>query len=392
MIKSFVISISEIDDAELALEELSEQLAAQTLLKNSIGIVSVNDEYLNSGVYEAVAKAAPFPIMGMSAYAQNFNGTIETFAFSILVLTSDNCTFTHGVSDIIPETGDASEPVRALYETLAATAADAKLALLYAPFLPQQCSGTYLKVISEINDKLPIFGSLASSEVTRATTDTRALYCEQVLWNRLVIILISGDVIPQFYIGSVNKKAVIMPEVGVVTESHNNIVTAVSDSNINEFLGKIGFKDGAMGDEGGLSFVMIAEEKDEDGNVISSATRGLLLVGDGFAAFGGTIPVGTVLSLAATTKEVITETATDVLSQIKAQHSGKTALLYSCLGRQIALLDEPMMEYELIGSELRNSGLNYIAAVSGGEICPILVADDHVRNMEHNQTLIACVI
>ena len=116
MIKSYVITITEVDDTEFALEELETQLSKIELMKNTIGIVSVSTDYFETGVYAAVAKALPFPLIGMSAYAQNANGNIGIYLFSILVLTSDDCEFAHGISDEIPEQGDVTALTRELYK------------------------------------------------------------------------------------------------------------------------------------------------------------------------------------------------------------------------------------------------------------------------------------
>ena len=392
MIKSHVITINEIDDPEIALEEFETQLSSFQLLKNTVGIVSVSTDYLDTGVYAAVAKAVPFPLIGMSAYAQNANGNTAVYLFSILVLTTDDCEFVHGISGIIPQQGDVNSITQEMYKKIRAGLDERpKLALLYAPFFAQQCSYNYLKAIAELDEVLPVFGSLASCEVTKLQTDSRALYGEQILSDRLVMLLIAGNISPCFYIGSITKEAIIIPNIGEVTAAKDNIVMEVNNSKVNEVLEKIGFKDGGMQNEGAGTLVFIADEKDSDGNIISSAARIVYVVGDGIAVFGGRVAVGSALSVGATTKEVIAETAKDVLSRIKTEHSDKTVLLYPCLARQLALLGESMAEYDIFSEELKDSSLNYVAAASGGEICPTSVTENKAYNSEHNQSLVACV-
>ena len=390
---SYVITITEVDDPEIALEELHGQLSAIILQKNSIGIVSVNPEFFSSGVYETIVKAVPFPVIGMSAYTQNANGETGIYLFSILVLSSDNCEFAYGVSDVIPEKGDVLAITQDFYKGLALDLTDrAKLAFLYAPYIMQQCSYNYLQAISEIDGRLPIFGSLASNELTKMMTDTITLCGEKMYNDRLVMLLVSGEISPQFYIGTITEKAVIMRNIGEVTAAKDHVVMEINNARASDFFEKIGIKDGAdILLEGTLSFMIIADELDESGKVISSVARGLAAIEDGAALFGGRIPVGAVLSVAVTTKDVIVDTAREVLSRIKSEHSDKTALLYSCLGRQIALLDEPMMEYEIIREEFKNNNFNYVVSASGGEICPTFVTETEIYNREHDQSLIACV-
>ena len=393
MIKSYVITITEIDDSALALEELSEQLSAISLLKNTVGIVSVSIDYLETGVYEAVAKAAPFPVLGLSTYGQNADGNISVYLFSILVLTSDDCEFAHGYSDIIPSQGDVDELIKKLYQKCNRDLEDrAKIAFLYAPMMTFQFSFNYLEAIAKLDKALPVFGSLASCEAMKIMDESRTVYNAQIFDNQLVMLLISGNVAPSFYLGSLTKESIIIPHFGEVTAAKDNAVMEINHQKVNDVFEKIGLKDGAIKDEGSLSLSILAEEKDSSGNLTSSAVRGLLAMEEGVAVFGGRIPVGAVLSAAISTKEVIAQTAREVVKQIKAEHSDKTILLYSCLGRQISLLDEPMMEYEIIDDELRDSSFRYVAAVSGGELCPVSVTETKAENSEHNQTLIACVL
>ena len=393
MIKSFMINITEIDDTEFALEELESQLSAQELLKNTVGIATVNTEFLNSGVYTGVVNALPFPVLGMSAYSQNANGNTGIFLFSIMVLTSDTCEFAHCVSEVIPEAGDVTALTQDLYKKISVSLESrAKVAFLYAPFLPQQCPYNYLQSLSELDASLPVFGSIASCEVTKMGVEERSLYGGAAYKDRLVMLLAAGDVSPRFYIGSITKESVIMPDIGEVTAAKDNIVMEVNNTKVDVAFKKIGFEDGAIKDAGAITLVFIAEEKDSGGNVISATARSLYVVDDGIAAFGGRMAVGSTLSVAATTKEVILETGRDVLSQIKSEHHDKAVLLYSCLGRQIALLGEPMAEYDFIGEEFQGSGFTYVMAASGGELCPTSLTEAKAYNSEHNQTLIACVL
>jgi hypothetical protein len=85
------------------------------------------------------------------------------------------------------------------------------------------------------------------------------------------------------------------------------------------------------------------------------------------------------------------ETAKEVMEQIKAGHKEGTILIYSCLGRRAALLNEPCKEFELMNKTLENN-FNYIATCSGGEICPTSATEMEIVNNEHNETLIACIL
>jgi hypothetical protein len=393
MIKSYTITITEVDDIEFALEELEPQVAEITMRKNTVGIVSTHPEFISTGVYEAIAKAVSFPLVGMTAYTQIANGKADTFMLSILVLTSDDCEFSIGSSDIIPEQGDVTELTQECYKSLSSKLSDkAKIAFLYAPFSAHHCSPqNYLNAIAKIDEAVPIFGSLATTEVTKMADGTRTLVSENNYQDRLTMLLIGGDISPEFYIGSVIKEAVLMSNVGEVTASQENLLMEISNTKINTVFEKIGYIDGAMQDSGTVTSAFILNEKDAAGNLTPFAARSLIALLDGVGIFGGHIPIGSVLSIVVTTKDVIVKNAKEIATQIKEKHQDKTVLMYSCMGRQLCMLEEPMLEYDNISKELDGSGLNYVIACSGGEICPSSTTVEKADNSEHNQALVACV-
>jgi hypothetical protein len=390
--RSYIITITEVDEVELAIEELEAQMSEVKLLNNSVGIVTLSTEFINSGIYAAIAKAIPFPLIGMTTNTQNANGKIGTFLLSILVLTSNDCEFAYGSSGILPVKGDVTEITQECYKSIRSKlTGKTKLALLYAPFMAYQCTYKYLSAVSGIDECVPIFGSLAATVVTRIETDMRTICGEHCFENRLVMLLISGDIAPEFYIASVTDNPELITNVGEVTAAQDNHVMEINNTKINDVLEKIGYNAGSLKDDGTLTSVFIMHEIDKDGNLLPSAARGINTLDDGVAIFGGRVPVGSVLSFAVTTKDDIATTARKTISRIKGEHSDKTILMYSCLGRQIALLDEPMMEYEIINEQLLGSSFTYVAAASGGEICPTFITETKAHNNEHNQTLIACV-
>ena len=101
--------------------------------------------------------------------------------------------------------------------------------------------------------------------------------------------------------------------------------------------------------------------------------------------------MGSVLSIVVTTPKIIESSARKLLSRIKEENRNKTVLMYTCLGRQISLLDEFLKEHEIVGEELAEGGFTYVTCTSGGEICPIAVTETKAFNSEHNSSLTACV-
>jgi hypothetical protein len=328
----------------------------------------------------------------MTSYTQIINGTIGRFLFSILVLTSDDCAFAHGVSDTIPETGDVAGFTRECYQKVKSQlTGDIKLAFLYIPFTTTQCTHKFLEALAETDPDVPVFGSLAANKITHMVGGTYTLCDKDSHADRLTFLLVSGGITPEFHIGSAAEQAVVLSNVGEVTASRDNYVMEINHMNINRVLEKTGYKDGAMQDSGAATSVFIVNEKDEAGNLIPVTVRGMFTLTDEYGVFGGRVQEGSVLSIAINTKESIIENTRETIAKIKEKYRDKTVLMYSCLGRWACLLDEPMLEMEIINETLADSGLNYAASYSGGEICPLSVTGGKADNSEHNQALIACV-
>jgi hypothetical protein len=392
MIKSHSIVINEIDETELALKELHSQLENLQLLKNTVGIVTVNKDFVVSGVYSAIAKETPFPIVGMTSYSQTVNGKIGTFMFSIMVLTSDDCEFACGMSEAVPDTGEVKEQVQKCYKDLRSKLnGDVKLVFLYPNFMYGHYPNQYIKAITEIDNNVPIFGSQSNGEIIETATSARTLYCESISGNQVAMLLISGNVEPKFYLGSTTKESIMAPDIGVVTAAEGNCLIEINNTKAKQFLEEANLKPDSVNQKASFFSTFIADEKNEKGETVSSVVKSLVMSKDDSYIFACGIQVGSSLSAISFTREVVMETAKDVMEQIKANHKEGTLIIYSCLGRRAALLNEPNKEFELMNKILGNN-FNYIATCSGGEICPTSRAETEVVNNEHNETLIACIL
>ncbi|MCL2602898.1 MAG: FIST C-terminal domain-containing protein [Defluviitaleaceae bacterium] len=394
MIKSHIVNIKEIDDVEFALEELEEQMAGFALLKNSVGLVSLNLDYINSGVYAAVADALDFPLIGGTAIAMSANGEIGAFLLSIMVLTSDDCEFSCAVSsETIPATGvSVAEVTQECYKKAASgLSGDPALTFLFTPFMAEyHYTSEYTKAASAFNAKVPVFGTMSLAEINNTFTFGRVVLENETYDNRVAILTVSGEVNPKFYIESVSDSSITMPNIGTVTKSTANIVTEINNIDIKEFLESIGYDPGDMV-KGAQITGFIVKERNEGTEPVTARFTNMLQLKDGMGVFGNEIPEGSVLSVAMVSKEDITVTAKSLVDKIKENHEGGTILMFSCAGRMFALLNEPMKEYVYLNENLTGS-FNYMVACSGGEICPTLVTGERVHNNGHNNTIVACVL
>jgi len=386
MVKSYILTVDEIDEASDAIEELREQLQDIKLLKNTIGIVSFHSDAVNSGVYKAVADFLPFPVAGATSAAQSANGEIGMYMFTIMVLTSDDCRFICGKTDEISEAVEAAPAVARCYTELKAKLSEKpKLALIYAPVLTYHFPGEYIEAIAGIDPEVAVFGSVAS-DVNDNTPerDYQITLCSgEASTKSVVIVLIEGDFKPEFFMTSFTDDAIMMRDVGVITKCDKNKLLEVNNMNAVDFFTKIGFKMGERSDKGLMTSTLILDYNKDD------RSRSPFMIEDGAVLCFGYLREGAKISIAVSTPDVVVQTAREVTEKIKSKGTS-TALIYSCIGRRVGLMNEPMKELEAI-KEIMPPEINYMVGYASGELCPTSVTPEIAHNHEHNQTLVACV-
>jgi hypothetical protein len=401
MIKSYTVAVREIDDGAAAVKLAAEGVASLPLLKNTAGIITAHPECVPSGVFRDVARALPFPSVGMTTIAHCAGAEADTYMLSILVLTSDDCAFSCGASDPISEecgVETAEEAVRKCYRELRGRLpGEPKLALLYSHFFLAPRQYQFTAAISETVPNLPIFGAVANDDKqnVRPKTNARILAGGELYDDRLALVLVSGNVTPKFYIASVTEDAIIMPRVGVITKADGIKLLKVNNVNAPDFFKQIGFlgeESGGWrnGEEGLLSSLFVLHIDDGYGGS-ANITRIPFKVDAEAVYCAGPLFEGAAISVAFNTRDGVVETASQLCEQIKRGCAGGTVIIYSCIGRRFGLLGEPMAELSAIIGQLADNFV-YTAAYGTGEMCPIRVTDAKAFNQDHSQTIVACVL
>ena len=118
MIRSTVLYTEEIDDIELAAEELLSQASDFKLEENSFGIVFMDVETEYEELYEQLIKKWEIPFIGASAIGMlTGSGGYHKSGISIMLLTSSDCRFAVGMTQGLAA-GNTSEPIREVFEEL----------------------------------------------------------------------------------------------------------------------------------------------------------------------------------------------------------------------------------------------------------------------------------
>jgi hypothetical protein len=396
MMKSYVIVIHEIDDPIDAVKLLREKLGDIKLMKNSLGIITTHSQAVHSDVYKAVSDELPFPDVGIACDDQCVNGEIGLYMLTVMILTSDDCFFACGHSGDVLRANDTEPVITDCYNCLIKelNGEPPKLALMYTPLMADRFPGEYIDTVSAINPHLPVFGSVANVKSTVEEHGGALTLCSGRASNSCVVmVLIAGDFTPKFFVSTFIESAVILHDIGEVTKCEKNILMEINGVNATDFLEKVGFSKVESNlydyNVGLFSTAFILDSVIPGENQRQLVSRSPYAFTDEGVICLGNITYGAKISVAISTPESVVSTAKEMVQTIK-DFGAQTALMYSCVGRRIGLLNNPMAELEIIKTEL--TGLdNYVAVYAHGEICPTLVVDGKVYNHEHNQSLIACI-
>ncbi|MCL2071703.1 MAG: FIST C-terminal domain-containing protein [Oscillospiraceae bacterium] len=424
MIKSYVITIDEIDDAADAAELFREKLAGLKLCKNSFGIIHAHADSVHSGVYDAVCavcKEAGLQLAGIACNLQSSNEQIGANMFSVMILTGDELEFVCShLSEVTGVQKDCEASVRDGYNAVRQKIKGApKLCLLYTAFAENRFPCEYIDVITSMSPGLPVFGGVSYAESTYGLHDEvgeeddvtpqsgHFTLCNgKSSPDSAVIVLISGDIAPQFFISTFVEESLCAKDIGIVTECDRNKLSKINNVNAADFLQKFGFDKNIESSyenmDAGFKTTAFVFECDceidcdcDDGSGCrvsrQNITRTPVEIVNDEVICAGYIKKGAKISLAVSTPELVIGSARETINALK-DSGAKTVLLYSCEGRKIGLYAKPMDELLAIREGLLSEGVNYLAAYVGGEICPTTCAiSQKADNNEHNQTLIACV-
>jgi hypothetical protein len=401
--ESYVIIINEIDDVDDALDELQEELKRLglpgKLKKNTLGIVTARDESVVSGVCKAVCDALPFPTAGLACESQGATGNIGMYLLSVMVLTSDDCTFAVGNTADISGAADVAPPVTECYSALSQKLCGTpKLCLLYTPYSLERFPGGYIDAITDTAPGVPVFGgvSVGADDLTNGTFNSVYTICNgESFGNSVVMVLVSGDISPKFLVSTFAEDSVKIRDMGTVTKCNKNVIMEINNMPAVKYLKQVGFfwadiaeTNSTKASAGVVSATLIFNYGDE-----ASVSRSIgSMTDDNEIVCLGNVKEGSKITLVVATPEIIVESTNAVIKDLQESGS-KTILLYSCIGRRIGLLGNPMAEFELMRDAFGKSGVNYIAGHVGGEISPVLTdGRQKLLNCEHNHTLIACIL
>ncbi|MDR2202534.1 MAG: FIST C-terminal domain-containing protein [Clostridiales bacterium] len=376
----------ELDDERLAADQLLERLSADGgLLKNSVGIIHCDNEFLYSGFAARLCKRLPFDVIGGTAMYAGTRDYVGQHALTLTVLTGGGVRFAAGRTE--PISGDVKPPVVSLLNGLSGGEKPA-LVIVSAPLLANVCGEEYVAAFDAYDPTVPVFGSVASSR-TADWTSIYTFYNGEYFDSSLCAIAVFGDIKPKFFKISLDEDSLIK-QPAVITDGEKNLIKAINGAAPVDFLSSVGLCDGSdsgNSDSGNLRYTPFTIHY-PDG---SAATRAMFRIdSDGYVVCGGAMPVGSKISISPIdADEIVRKTAAGLKTAFRGA-DGKNLYAVSCAVRNWVMGIEQDAEARELEKAMKDKIGAYSLMYSGGEFCPE-GAGKTFRNTFNNVTLVLCL-
>ena len=388
MIRSKALFTEEIDDLEVAVEELCEQAKGFDLNKNTIGIIFLDEDTEYGELYPMLKEKWDVPFVACTALALlTDNAGLKKSGISLMLLTSDDCKFAVGMAEnisIADYAGKIKDVCTQCIEQLEPE--EIKLVLTLGGKAPGMVGDDVIDVVDSFGKNVPIFGMFASDAFNFSKY---GVFCnEKTGKNAQVFVFVSGDVNPRFiHVKSVSGKANFSYE---VTKSNENQVIKLGNNTFVEALEKANMtsqKNNVISDYIMTPFITTLKKP---GGRLVEAMRNLTTLDfeSGSGWFLGGIPEGSSLEVGYINSEQVQKTIDEAIDTIsgwieedgQAEH---TALCISCASRYMALGKNVMIEAETVKKLSGKASL--MGMYSYGEFCPVGEGEER-DNVFHNST------
>ena len=382
MVYSYSAFTNEIDDVELAVTEILSQLQPEkNCLKSTAAVVACYHEFATNGLVAELYKRLKFPIIGTTSTSISSNRGYGQLVFSVLMMTSDDVTFTAACSGLLTDGLEA--PFTKMYDDSLAGHTDApKLIISAAPLMLNYAGDNYVAALDKITGGVPNFGTLAIDN-SLDYSNSCVIYNDTTARDIYGIIAVSGNVSPKFLYASFSPEYVL-GYTATITKSDGNLIKEIDGAPIVNYLEKMGLaENGKVIDViHSMPFIL-----DYAGEGIPVSRVLLSWSPDGYGICGGLMPENTNFNLGIWDKSDVLKTTVQTIENILKDNNTTTLLLYSCLARIYSLGADIMAETVTV-NETAAGRVPYMFAYSGGEICP--VRDTANSNSFHNNTVVAC--
>lgn len=385
MIKTFTAYTSEVDNCELAAEEVVNQLdLGKTMKKNTFGILACNYEFVLSGVAKAVCDALPFNVIGSVTTAQAVNGQEGAMLLTLMMLTSDDVTFETVLTESLK--GGYAQAIEKGYKDAASALASAPAFMFaLAPFMVENSGDAYAEIMTKVSGGIPCFGTMAVDD-TSTFEYCYTIYNGEHYRDRMAMALVCGNVTPRFYLATISGDKILSGS-ALITSSDGHILKEVNEKPLIEYFENLGLRNASETSYAMTSLPFIVDYNDGTPPV-SKVFVGLNE--EGHAICAGAMPEGATLRIGVFDKQDVLMTTSQTMDEATKNTDASNILIYSCVARNMSLSGDMLAELELVRDKIKDK-FQFMMAYSGGELCPTQINESTAVNRFHNNTFILCV-
>ena len=374
--KSKVLFTQEMDDLEIAVEDLVRQTEGFEFKKNSIALV-YGEDFEYEELYERLREKWDFDIVGCTAMSMITGMTGYTLeGISVLLLSADDCTFATGITGTLTKSNYAEEIEKTYKNIEAKLDGEVKMVLAYGIMVKSvdDVSGDgYVDILDKLSNGAPVFGGLASDNFTFSSN--RVFWNDVCVADAMNMVLISGNIKPKF----VSKNSIVNRALFsyVITESKANHIFKLGNDTLVDVMDKEEIsneKSDVVADYLLSPFLLSIPTK--DGDVIETARNiSTLNHEDGSGVFLGGMPEGSTLGIGIISREDVTNSVKKACEAINEElkddgYEYSTLLCTTCAARFLALASDVEAEGQACINNLPKN-LELIGIYAFGEFCPV---------------------
>lgn len=373
--RSYQAFSDEIDNLDLAVEQLAKQIESFDLSPKTGGVVFCGSEVDTSELCQKLWDRIHIPFIGTTCLGQFTSNGYREASICLNLFTGEDICFSGGMSgDLTSE--NMAEEIKDAYRTMKAKMNRPEVVIvLYIPWYPGVVYDDILDALSEVSGGTPIFGGICSDEWE--FNNCYAMCAPKGSYpNRAAILLVGGNYNPKFITSySINWSS---ENAVTVTKASGATVYEIDGQPAIDYFASVGLEfrhDNVFSDC--LASPMIFRYTDSSGNKIS-IVRNLFMANheDGSVTFAGRVFEGSQMTMALTSRITIKQSINEPFEKLYAEmnkdsdyeHSG--VLVSSCTGRYCLTVADKDTECSSLKKAVDN-GLIVAGGYLNGEFCPV---------------------
>mgnify|MGYP003469288268 FL=1 len=388
--RSWVAKTEEIDDLEVAVEELKNGIPTEELLTNTVGIAYVYYDADFEELSKMLSETFQFPIIGVSAMALLDHEGYLAYGMELLVMSADDVRFSVGMTDRLDK-DNYEEKLEKLYDAMKGDIQEQeKLILAYTGKVVDADGDIYVKTFDKISGGVPVYGGMPSDMYTYK--DFKVFYDGKVVNYAAVVILVYGNVSPITLVEfSISNETSLESQ---VTKALGNIVFSLGDKTFIQTLEEAGLSsDNENVIKEYIQTPFVVKKEVENGETIEFLRNLAYLKHDtGIGVFLGQVPEGAELKVATVSVDDIGKSVTQVFTDLihemekRSDYQYSTIICTSCTARYMNIIGDKNIEGNAY-KDIIPDDINLVGMYSYGELCPTKSSDsDKLYNMFHNET------